>query len=117
MVLKRERACGSSGNVYILGNEEAVGLQSNLPRGIISKKETYHSEPRQTKPHNPSVLYQGPKPFSRSLELISALVTLRTFHRINAIPNPVPFCTANARVIVPFLIIFSCSSIYTIVSD
>ena len=29
MVLKRERACGSSGNVYILGNEEAVGLHSH----------------------------------------------------------------------------------------
>ena len=30
MVLKRERelASGSSGNMYILGNEEAVGLQS-----------------------------------------------------------------------------------------
>ena len=28
MVLERERASGSGGNVYILGNEEAVGLHS-----------------------------------------------------------------------------------------
>ena len=85
-----------------------MSIVSNLPREIKSKKEAYHSEPRQTKPHNPSV-YQGPKPFSRSLELVPALVTFPTFHRINAIPNPVPFCTANAGVIVTFLIIFSCS--------
>ena len=85
-----------------------MSIVSNLPREIKSKKETYHNEPQQTKPHNPSVLYQGPKPFSRSLELIPALVTFRTFHRINAIPNSVPFCTANAGVIVPFLIIFFC---------
>ena len=28
VVLERELASGSSGNVYILGNEEAVGLHS-----------------------------------------------------------------------------------------
>ena len=92
-----------------------MSIVSNLPREIKSKKEAYHNEHRQTKPHNPSVYH------SRSLGLIPALVTFRTFHRINAIPNSVPFCTANAGVIVPFFNIFSCSSTigytYTIVSN